>query len=174
MHGGQNCIDLTGQTFGRWLVQSKSQQRDGRAYWNCVCVCGTSRKVASRGLRSGESRSCGCLNNELVVVNTAKFKFKHGHALGHTMTRTYSSWVSMRRRCLNPTDKDFARYGGRGITICERWTTYENFLADMGERPEGKTLDRYPDKNGNYENGNVRWATPEEQANNRRPRRLAA
>lgn len=77
----------------------------------------------------------------------------------------------MHQRCSDPSRPDFKWYGGRGITICERWNSFENFLTDMGERPEGKTLDRYPDHDGNYEPGNCRWATPTEQANNRRSNR---
>jgi hypothetical protein len=87
----------------------------------------------------------------------------------HTDTPTYRSWVHMRERCLNPKHVHYDLYGGRGITICERWSDFANFLADMNERPVGKTLDRYPDPNGNYEPSNCRWATPKEQIAGRRP-----
>ena len=80
--------------------------------------------------------------------------------------------MSMKQRCFNPKEKRFLDYGGRGITVSERWMVFENFLADMGLRPEGKTLDRYPDKNGNYEPGNCRWATPKQQSNNLRNNHL--
>lgn len=96
---------------------------------------------------------------------------RHGHTSGRTMSPTYYSWSTMRTRCRNPKCNRYANYGGRGIRICERWELFENFLADMGERPSGLSLDRYPDKNGNYEPGNCRWATSKEQAQNRRPRR---
>lgn len=85
--------------------------------------------------------------------------------------REWNSWTSMITRCTNPLTKDYGYYGGRGIKVCERWKDFANFLADMGERPYGKTLDRYPDNNGNYEPGNCRWATWDQQGNNRRPRK---
>ena len=82
-------------------------------------------------------------------------------------TPTYHSWSNMIQRCTNPKHHKYANYGAKGITVCERWREFANFLADMGVRPEGKTLDRYPDNTGNYEPGNCRWATPAEQQRNR-------
>jgi hypothetical protein len=98
-------------------------------------------------------------------------KRTHGHA-SQKLSGTYSSWKAMKARCLNPNGKQWADYGGRGITICERWIhSFENFLADMGERPPGKTLDRYPNNDGNYEPGNCRWASGRQQQMNRRKKR---
>ncbi len=95
--------------------------------------------------------------------------FKHGHTSRTSRTPTYFSWQAMKMRCLNPRHKKFYLYGGRGISVCERWLeSFDNFLSDMGERPDGKTLDRYPNKDGNYEPGNCRWATQTEQLSNRR------
>lgn len=94
-------------------------------------------------------------------------KHAHGHGHSYPQTPTYRSWASMIKRCQNPNTYGYHRYGGRGITVCDQWLLFENFLADMGERPPGKTLDRYPDNDGNYEPGNCRWATLSEQATNR-------
>jgi hypothetical protein len=102
-------------------------------------------------------------------------KVLHGARVGDQWSTTYRSWQNMKKRCRDPNGNRFDYYGGRGVRVCKRWRLYGvgfmNFLADMGERPPGTTLDRYPDKNGNYEPGNCRWATPEQQARNRRPRR---
>lgn len=94
-------------------------------------------------------------------------KIQHGHSM-HGGSPTYLSWSHMMGRCLNHSHHAYHNYGGRGIAVCDRWKQFEGFLSDMGERPLGKTLDRYPDKNGNYEPGNCRWATWDEQGNNRR------
>jgi hypothetical protein len=94
----------------------------------------------------------------------------HGHTVGGKATRVYETWASMHKRCCNSKCKSYPRYGGRGISVCERWSKFENFLADMGEPPPGKSIDRYPNNDGNYEPGNCRWATREEQeANKKKP-----
>jgi hypothetical protein len=95
-----------------------------------------------------------------------QFKTDHGHS-GKNRSRTYRSWESMKQRTTNPKSPDYNKYGGSGITVCERWKdSFENFLHDMGERPQGKTLDRFPEKNGNYEPNNCRWGTPKQQRDN--------
>jgi hypothetical protein len=121
----------------------------------CMCHCGRLKTVPSRQVLANITKSCGCLHR------------KHGHS-GKHVSPTYHSWLSMIKRCEYPACNGFNRYGGAGVKVCERWHVFANFLADMGERPEGRTLDRYPDARGNYEPGNCRWATRIEQARGNR------
>lgn len=130
---------------------------DGRKQAEFLCECGTTVVRPIIRVTSGKLRSCGCLARE---NNQAR---KHG---GH-QSPTYSSWRAMKQRCLNPASKDYPRWGGKGVTICPEWASFDAFLADMGTRPPGTTIDRIdPDKG--YEPGNCRWATPKEQVRNRR------
>ena len=156
-------IDLTGRRFGRWKVIRHSHKSKLRKhYWLCACECGEERAVVYGNLVNGASKSCGCLHLE-IVKESGKTNATHG-MYG---TPTYQVWSSMKGRCLNQKDHAYVNYGGRGIKICERWLKFENFLADMGERPEGMSIDR-ENNDGDYELGNCRWATQKEQCRNTR------
>ena len=152
-------VPLPGKV-GHWKVL-RTEIVDGKRKALCRCVCGVEKHVDTYTLRKGTSTSCGC--KRLTPERATAQATRHGHGKG---TPTYTSWVNMVRRCTDPKDVGYEKYGGAGITVCKRWLTFENFLADMGERPDGMTLDR---KNGSkgYSKGNCRWATPVEQAANR-------
>ena len=133
------------------------------AVWLCRCICGTERIVRGTYLRTGDSKSCGC------QLGT----HRHTAGPGNKPSREYVAWRNMHQRCSNPSYPSFEHYRAKGIKICERWTKFENFLADMGPHPgRGYSLDRWPNNDGNYEPDNCRWATRQEQANNRETNRL--
>lgn len=160
-------LNLVGQIFGRLTVlEDAGRNSRRRVMWRCRCLCGKETTVSSGCLRTGGTRSCGCLRREIL----AKKQLIHGHFRHDKQSPTYHSWSNMIQRCTNPNYRGngYARY--RGVTICGRWRVFENFLADMGPRPEGTTLGRILDL-GNYEPGNCFWQTDAEQGLARRNKR---
>jgi len=167
-------VTLTGRRFGRLTVVAAAGHPRIRGEisraWLCHCDCGAEGIWTSRQLLSCGTRSCGCLISDAARQHSTK----HGHIVAQRKTPSYQSWTSMNTRCFNSNHTNYKDYGGRGITVCERWCRsnpqgFSNFLFDMGARPKGTTLDRFPNNDGNYEQGNCRWATRKEQASNQRP-----
>lgn len=167
---GRKLIDLTGQRFTR-LTVVEYLGRDGHSsFWRCVCDCGVAINVHASGLRSGNSKSCGCYRRDRMATLT----LKHGERSRSGPTSPeYKAWDSMHDRCYNPRNKDFQHYGGRGISVCDEWrSSFESFLLEIGRRPsKAHSVDRI-DTNSGYQPGNVRWATWGEQARNRRNNRI--
>lgn len=158
-------IDLTGQKFGRLTVIEVSHFERHHLRWKCLCECGNTAIVTTNGLRSGKSNSCGCYMIDRIKETNSK---QGGHSANENKA-TYTSWRSAISRCYNKNHPKYKDYGARGIIMCDRWlNSFENFLADMGRKPENKTIDRFPDNNGIYELSNCRWATIWEQQKNLR------
>ena len=141
----------------------------GIAMWNCRCTCAkqTLRQVRDSNLKNGSSRSCGCLGIAARAAANSITKRKHGAAIKGQLTPEYQAWRKMKARCTNPNNKDYPRYGGRGIKVFEGWLNdFQAFYDHIGDKPSKEhSIDRI-DNDKHYEPGNVRWATPVEQANN--------
>ncbi len=156
--------DFVGKRYGRLVIIKSLPNVRQNSTWECVCDCGAVKAVAARHLRSGGTKSCGCWGRENVTAANTKH--------GWYYTSTYKIWAGMIKRCVNEKTKAYPRYGGRGISVHPPWRdSFEAFLADMGERPAGLSLDRV-DNDGNYEPGNCRWTTMKQQNRNRNNNRM--
>lgn len=163
---------MNGLMFGRLRVLSGAgRNRHGQPLWKCACTCGQVCTILQAQLRSGRTQSCGCLQRQ----RTSQANTKHGHRRGgkHKDSPEYRTWLNMLRRCSDPKDKNFPRYGARGISVCEEWRkSFVRFLADMGPKPSPiHSIDRI-DNDGSYAPHNCRWATPREQTLNSRVARI--
>ncbi len=155
------AINLVGKKFTHLLVQKRGENKGKEPCWLCLCDCGSITTVRGSGLRSGSTKSCGCLARN-VTKNRSITHGKFG-------TAEWRAWAAMKSRCYLQTNKSYSSYGGRGISVCEEWLdSFEAFFADMGVRPSAHhQLDRI-NNNGNYERSNCRWATRKVNINNRR------
>lgn len=154
----ENRLKLSGMRFGNLLVIEESGKKNRSITWRCKCDCGNEVIAIGGNLKAGVKKSCGCL----LIKGAADRVRTHGMS----STPIYKLWCSMVKRCSNQNDKDYSNYGGRGIKVSTNWLSFENFYKDMGDRPQGLTLDRI-DTNSSYCKDNCRWATPKEQNGNK-------
>lgn len=162
--------DLTGKKFNRLTVIKDTGERyiNGGKKYLCICECGNETNVRADSLKNSHVKSCGCYNKEATFNRL----IIHGHNITGKTSPEYHCWHGMIQRCTNANHQSYHNYGGRGIKVCSRWRVFTNFLGDMGLRPSLKhSLDRYPDNDGNYRPGNVRWATMKQQSRNKRTNR---
>lgn len=155
----QNPADIVGRTFTYLTVAEYLGFIDSYHKYRCICICGTERRLLRSNLLYGNTKSCGCKAKEMQLA----VRTKHGKC----GTPTYRIWQAMMERCLNPKHQSYVNYGARGITVCDRWLSFDNFFSDMGERPAGLQVDRI-NNDGNYEPSNCRWVTPLQNSRNKR------
>lgn len=156
-------IDISGQKYGDLTVLRQGESKNNRTHFDCVCDCGTECLVRADHLRRGHTVSCGCKNQRKAKRGHDGFREK-----GHPLRQL---WTGMKARCENPTHISYRLYGAKGIRVCDRWHTFENFVADMGPRPKGTSLDRV-DSNDDYCPENCKWATATDQNRNKSSNRL--
>lgn len=155
-------ISLIGNRYGKLTVLRLGPKKRASIRWFCQCDCGKETLAHSGSLKSGVTRSCGCLRRE------NRNNLQHGHSLVAGESKEYNAWIHAKQRCYNPKNKKYQHYGARGIIMCDKWRNdFLAFLADVGPAPEGSTLDRI-NVDGNYEPGNVRWTTNLIQGRNTR------
>lgn len=172
---GHLAPDMTSQKFGRLTVVSKAATRGNKSFWKCRCECGADGEFGGVQMRSGKTRSCGCLQKEELRAR----RLRHGATTRGDRWPEWGIWRAMINRCHRPKTEAFERYGARGIVVCDRWRSgvaahglsgFECFIADMGRRPAPDLSIERRNNDGNYEPSNCCWATASEQAANRRPR----
>lgn len=163
-------VHQSGERFGCLTVQRLSERRGRQSFWVCLCDCGNAIEARGAKLRSGHTKSCGCAKIAALVKRTTR----HGAAPAGRVTPEYRAWRNMISRCSSKRPRDHAAYAARGIVVCAEWlASFEAFLAHIGPRPStAHEVDRYPNNDGNYEPGNVRWATRRQQVLNTRANRL--
>lgn len=154
-------VDLNGHVFGSWTVLNQVKSEKRGTFWLCRCSCGKTKEIDTLDLRRSKTTECrSCCSK--------KHSVRHGYGTRGKIKPEYNSYNQMKSRCLNKNDKRYARYGGRGIKVCQRWLdSFENFISDVGDKPSiSHSIDRI-NNDGDYEPNNVKWSTPKEQANNR-------